>query len=300
MEKTKIDSALKRKYIIPCFQREYSWEKDEIEELINDIIDNKDYCIGIVTVKKANEDILLIDGQQRITTLYLIAIACGKIKSANDIMLISEYEKLANKENDLANLIKGKYKNIPKRLIEAYDCIKEKLAEKLNQGQNKWDAFKNSYYYEINLDKSIDINHYFEVMNSRGIQLSRSDIVKSILIQHLSNDDDKYRLNNLWYIYEKMIDDKNKYKTFNSFKKDKIEDKTINEILNKNKVDKDNISKKDNNNEMDDKSILNFDYFLLYVIRLYKNREEKEYKNSGEFDLNDLTKEYNDSANIKM
>ena len=60
-------------YNIPIFQRGYAWGKDEIECLLEDILNSYgDYFIGTVTVEEKENCLLLIDGQQRLTTLYLI------------------------------------------------------------------------------------------------------------------------------------------------------------------------------------------------------------------------------------
>ena len=71
------------KYIVPIYQRNYAWDNDEIKQLINDIndtIDNpnsndKHYYLGtlIVNKQKGNSNLYeVIDGQQRLTTLYLL------------------------------------------------------------------------------------------------------------------------------------------------------------------------------------------------------------------------------------
>lgn len=63
----------KYEYTIPIFQRGYAWGKDEIECLLEDILNSHgDYFIGTVTVEEKENCLLLIDGQQRLTTLYLI------------------------------------------------------------------------------------------------------------------------------------------------------------------------------------------------------------------------------------
>ena len=88
MERIKVIDGFKKQYVIPCFQREYSWEDEEIEELIKNMgsVDgNDDYCMGIVVVQNNNHTSLLIDGQQRLTTLYLIGIYCGLFNSEEDI-----------------------------------------------------------------------------------------------------------------------------------------------------------------------------------------------------------------------
>ncbi|WP_084274691.1 DUF262 domain-containing protein [Nitratiruptor tergarcus] len=68
------------KFEIPLYQRPYAWKTEEVETLLNDILENKDqdYFLGTLVVDaiKSNK-YELIDGQQRLTTLYLIAVIFG-------------------------------------------------------------------------------------------------------------------------------------------------------------------------------------------------------------------------------
>ena len=303
MEKVKLHAGLKRKYIIPCFQREYSWGEEEIEELIKNLKnleDNEEYCLGIVTAKKTNDGKkLLIDGQQRLTTLYMIAIHCGYISKCEEIELSSEYDILTSemKSNNLKQIVLKKIDELPQNLKIGWRIINKKIAEEDKKKINK--LIKHSlYYYEVNLDNKIHINHYFEVMNSRGVQLSRSDIIKSFLMNKLNNDQDKSRLNYLWYNLEKMNDKIDNIKNFYDItEKSNVKYMSINNILKqKNNYNKNNQNEQ-NNIESDDNSILNFEYFLLYSIRLYKNIDKKNYEPSGEFNINDLIGEYEDIFN---
>ena len=304
MEKINTVECFRRRYVIPCFQREYSWGEEEIEEFIKSLknIEANEYCIGLVTVQAKNDDLLLIDGQQRITTLYLISIYCELLTDKKDILLKSEYEGLVTGNNNLVNILLKKYNKIPRNFIDGYRVIKKNIHEEEKELiRNK---LKKVYYYEINIDANTDLNHYFEVMNSRGVQLSRSDLVKSYLMQKLS-DEDRNRLNKLWYRYEKMD---GKHYNYNSFKdinkKTKSEYKSINEILNDKTIKKDVKTEESNYNSEDDKSILNFEYFLLYIIRIYKNKDKEKddhyYDISGEFNLDNLVTEYEDFFNRKQ
>ncbi len=333
MERIELYRGLKKDYIIPCFQREYSWGKEEIEKLISDIKSLKPqekYCLGIITVKEDNKGNFLIDGQQRLTTLYMIAIWCDYIKNDDEIRLSSEYNTLTSEKNNLNKILDDKKENdkkeddkkdddLPQVLEAGWNIIKQEIKE--NDKKDMREIIrKNLYYYEINLDNNTDLNHYFEVINSRGVQLSRSDIVKSNLMKLLNMDEDKDKymscLNHLWYEYEKMDSKTDKYKKFTDIleqnneiineaeenditkKEQNIEYKTINEIINEAKEN--DITKKDQNNKdknsqydiKDENSILNFEYFLLYVIRLYKNRNELDKDIQGEFNLNNLIEEY--------
>ena len=62
------------KIIIPIYQRNYAWEKDEIEQLLTDIYDSKErYYLGSLIVDEiAPNTFSVIDGQQRLTTLFLL------------------------------------------------------------------------------------------------------------------------------------------------------------------------------------------------------------------------------------
>ena len=295
MERINVIDGLKKKYIIPCFQREYSWGEEEIDELIKNIknIKNKDdYCIGIITIQNEKDASLLIDGQQRLTTLYLIAIYCGLIKKKNEVLLNFEYEELVSNENDLVNLLLNK-ENISQSIEDGYRIISKKISDK--EKSDIISTMKKVYYYEIDVDDGIDLNHYFEVMNSRGVQLSRSDIIKSYLMKFLDSNKDRFKLNHLWYKYEKMDDIKSIFTDFEHIsKKMKSDYKSINEILKSKNANSNAKEIIKNNDDINDNSILNFEYFLLYIIRLYKNIDDDNYLISGEFNLADLIKEYED------
>lgn len=299
MEKIKLCEGLKKIYTIPCFQREYSWGEEEIEELIKNLInidDKKEYCLGVITVKRTNDNKnLLIDGQQRLTTLYMIAIYSEYITTCEEIKLSSEYDNLISKTklSNLRKIVLNETDNLPQNLKNGWKIIKREI-QKNKEKINKL-IENNLYYYEVNLDNNININNYFEVMNSRGVQLSRSDIIKSFLMNKLNNDNDKSCLNYLWYNLEKMND---KLMNINNFydvtQKNNVQFKTINNILKQNNNYKQYYQNEQESIEKDDNSILNFEYFLLYSIRLYKNKDIKKYEPSGEFDLNDLKREYED------
>jgi len=76
-----INQLLGEKFYIPSFQRGYRWDKKQVKDLLEDIweffnIPKKDegefYCLQPIIVKKDNDKYRLIDGQQRLTTIFLI------------------------------------------------------------------------------------------------------------------------------------------------------------------------------------------------------------------------------------
>lgn len=71
---TKLVSDITGTFYVPSYQRGYRWGEDEVLRLLNDIYVNgkKNYCLQPVVVRKKGNAYELIDGQQRLTTLYLI------------------------------------------------------------------------------------------------------------------------------------------------------------------------------------------------------------------------------------
>lgn len=61
-------------YVIPKYQREYAWDNNMIIDLINDIED-RDKFLGIIILDSVDDHYEIIDGQQRITTCYMILAA---------------------------------------------------------------------------------------------------------------------------------------------------------------------------------------------------------------------------------
>lgn len=71
---TKLVGEIQGEFLIPAYQRGYRWGKDEVTRLLDDVYQNgkKNYCLQPVVVRKKGAVYELVDGQQRLTTLYLI------------------------------------------------------------------------------------------------------------------------------------------------------------------------------------------------------------------------------------
>lgn len=181
-------------YIIPVYQRNYAWEEDEITALIKDVYDslNKDnnapYYIGtLVTFNRADAEYEVIDGQQRLTTIYIILKALGIKDCQNKLtysarkVSASTIEKL-DKYPNLGEEVDTGIRNGYKFALKAIDTI---------VGSTERESFKDYFLHNVHIihyhvPKDVDLNHYFEVMNSRGEQLEKHEIVKSALSQNLN------------------------------------------------------------------------------------------------------------------
>jgi hypothetical protein len=188
------------KYEIPIYQRNYAWEKDQISELVNDVRDackkNKEaYYIGtLVTYDKGDNTFEVIDGQQRLTTLFLL-LKYLNVKTANKLTYrartssIKALERIDNKD-DLSS------SELDDGIIDGYSYIDHIL-------KDMDEEFKNYLLYNVriihyNVPKDVDLNHYFEVMNSRGEQLEKHEIVKAKLMNVLTNESDKSKFAAIW------------------------------------------------------------------------------------------------------
>lgn len=85
-------------YLIPMYQRNYAWGKGEIQALIDDVLDacQKDapYYIGTLVVFKRKDGTLeVIDGQQRLTTLTLLALCLDKNENSNCAQYLLDFKK---------------------------------------------------------------------------------------------------------------------------------------------------------------------------------------------------------------
>lgn len=197
------------RYVIPRYQRAYAWEEKEIEQLIDDICDDndpkRDYYIGslIVARRKADDGVEyeVIDGQQRLTTIYLL-LQCLLDEGYFSRGEVSVGEALSfdcrSKSNCTLAYIRtdaqkseSKEELLDQSILLAVDIIKKKLARQFGdrvEDQKKFvDRLKHVVLYRIEVPEHTDLNRYFEIMNTRGEQLEQHDILKAKLMEYLSN-----------------------------------------------------------------------------------------------------------------
>lgn len=206
-----IESQETKTYMIPVYQRNYAWEEDEITALIKDVYDsfvknkNDFYYIGtLVTYRRGDSVYEVIDGQQRLTTIYIILKVLGikvirnkltygaRKNSASTIAKLDDYPNLGD---DVDGGIRKGYDYAKK----AFDAIVE---------ETEREEFKKYFLDQVHIihykvPKDVDLNHYFEVMNSRGEQLEKHEIVKSILSQHL-NKKEQATFSHVWEACSEM------------------------------------------------------------------------------------------------
>ena len=194
------DNDNKCNYIIPIYQRNYAWGDDEISSLLQDIKNaceknkeqDKNYYIGsLVVYRRENDDFEVIDGQQRLTTLTLIMHHLDKLVFRNVC-----FEHRDESEQALSNLNSEK---LPSNFSQALKTIKKVID---GWGDNK-DEFVKFLLDKVEIIRTevpegTDLNHYFEIMNTRGEQLEKHEILKARLMKVLPTPIEQSLFAKIW------------------------------------------------------------------------------------------------------
>lgn len=190
-----------RSFQIPLYQRSYDWGYEEINQLLEDIkkveSNSPDYYLGSLIVKENDNDksLEVIDGQQRLTTLWLILLFLKKqpnneISCTKENLVFKSRRKSEETLEYLSNLnerCSNNDNNYDNKIIAAYNYIYDYFSS--NDIANKFiEKLKNTKIFIIPVPEYTDLNRYFETMNNRGIQLSQTDMVKAELLENLKEN----------------------------------------------------------------------------------------------------------------
>ena len=229
-----------RQFLIPVYQRFYSWDIDQCKRLWNDIVEMQrkgkaGHFVGsIVNITEQAmptgvQKYMIIDGQQRMTTLTLLLLALRDyaIKNPSDttinarridnMLLKNEYEsgderyKLLLTETDrdiLISLVEEKpiSESIRSRLIENYNFFANKLADKEIQPAEVYESIGKLQIVNITLDRAVDdAQAIFESLNSTGKELSESDLIRNYVLMGLEPSEQTYVYEHLWRPMEQLF-----------------------------------------------------------------------------------------------
>lgn len=205
------------RYVVPLYQREYAWRTEvEIERLMADIKDsepNRCYRLGSLSVmQRSAGEFEVIDGQQRLTTIYLLLTAWQAVYPNDSIKFpeakaltfegrpksnftLQNVEKLHN--NQLSNEADDK---LDKGILEAYEGLRswiEELAKNKDGSKAFLERLRHTMIYRVPVPEKTDLCKFFIRMNTRGKQLELSDVLKAKLMKHLCDADLSW-FNTIW------------------------------------------------------------------------------------------------------
>ncbi|MBS4932887.1 MAG: DUF262 domain-containing protein [Clostridiales bacterium] len=229
-----------KQFLIPVYQRFYSWDIEQCKRLWNDIVEMQrkgkvGHFVGsIVNIAEQAmptgvQKYMIIDGQQRMTTLTLLLLALRDyaIKNPGDtsinarridnMLLKNEYEngderyKLLLTETDrdiLINLVEEKpiAEGTRSRLIENYKFFADKLADKEILPAEVYESIGKLQIVNITLDRAVDdAQAIFESLNSTGKELSESDLIRNYVLMGLEPSEQIYVYEHLWRPMEQLF-----------------------------------------------------------------------------------------------
>ncbi|MEG1555740.1 MAG: DUF262 domain-containing protein [Bacteroidales bacterium] len=226
----KLTQIFNDQYILPLYQRNFAWGDEEISQLLQDIYESlnknseRNYYIGsLVVLKRKNGDFEIIDGQQRLTAITLIAKILG-LDYAKEPKLFydsrPEVEAFFHSFYSKGNINNVTFDHKIEHLINAVNLIKEaKLSpssdeistiEKLiSENGDNLKNFK-KYFSEkvilvrVEIPEDTDVANYFEIMNNRGEQLQKHEILKALLIAKIENPEQRKFFAKIWNACSQM------------------------------------------------------------------------------------------------
>lgn len=186
----KLVSEIKGTFYVPDYQRGYRWGKDEVLRLLNDIYDNgkNNYCLQPVVVRRRNDGSYeLIDGQQRLTTIYLIYRYMKNVNPFfNDPAFELDYKTRKGSKDFLQTIdFSKREENIDFWFISnAYETI-EKWFQKDMQIRvlHVFEYFKENVkiiWYEVGENE--DAISLFTRLNIGKIPLTSAELVKAMFL----------------------------------------------------------------------------------------------------------------------
>lgn len=252
-----------KQFIIPIYQRKYSWTIEQCKQLWNDIVraasdeEIKGHFVGsIVYIEKglyqisAVPQLLVIDGQQRMTTLTLLLAALGKAlreseekteitsKKVKNRYLVNDdeddelYYKLALTQTDketLFNLLDEK--ELPEdhspRLVENYGFFLDQIKKSNINLNTLYQGIAKLIIVDISLDRDHDNPQLiFESLNSTGLDLSQADLIRNYVLMKLEPKEQESLYKNYWHPMERRFGNLSEASLFDRFMRDYLTLKT--------------------------------------------------------------------------
>ncbi len=317
-------------YVIPIYQRNYAWGATEIEQLIQDISDaaglmtqfgditiakQAKYYIGSLVVyqrtthsHQSNVVYETIDGQQRHTTLSILLayLKHRQVLEENELEGLDinlTFDSRPKSARALEDIYTGRTNGESEEpnIHAAFNIIKRYFKTQGLDTQANTKLFfeyllERVTIFRVVVPPQTDLNHYFEIMNNRGEQLEKHEVLKAKFMEKLGNDEEIDCFSTIWdacanmtrYTQMGFQSDLRKeifgsdWQTIpasfdeiqekHTSKQQKEDAMTLKEIIN-NKASSANTDDEEREKEERFGSIIDFSNFLLHVLKLMKKEE---------------------------
>ena len=229
-------------YEIPPYQRPYSWEKDNVQQLLDDLLEayeaqDTEYFIGsLITIEREKDRLYdVVDGQQRLTTLNLILarlrdhIDNTKVKEDLHQRLLPTDPYTEKVEEPRLSLRKKDQTFFRRHILEAKPILEDKLRSLESPQRHLIEnaAVIDDFCQKVEAKELIQLTHFilksvyvvfvttfsfqsayrlFNVLNARGMPLSNADLIKNSLFSQLNGKiSESEKLEETWLELENII-----------------------------------------------------------------------------------------------
>lgn len=220
-----------KRFIIPLYQRNYDWEIKHCRHLFSDLVKlheeaRRSHFFGSIVTCRANDvydDYLVIDGQQRITTISLLLIAMVNAAKAGDLAyddkrkidmiyrtyIVDEYQdderkiKLKPIKNDMKSFDALIYYDPEKYIRESnvtrnYEFFYNELKSCTLKLEDIFESIKKLVVIDIRLERDDDAQLIFESLNSTGLDLSEADKIRNFLLMSMNAEQQEQCYEKYW------------------------------------------------------------------------------------------------------
>lgn len=217
----KLVGKIEGEFYVPAYQRGYRW-KEEVKMLLNDIQEieeGKNYSLQPIVVRKINDlRYELIDGQQRLTTIFLIFRYMKQLNLPFQLNFSMEYETRNGSKLFLESINADSLNKEPLNIdeyfiIEAYRIISDWFIKQTDEALAAFNLYKKlnerirTIWYETNSDKEEDSVALFTRLNIGRIPLTNAELVKALFLSRNNGIDNRKQLEiaTEWDIIEKEL-----------------------------------------------------------------------------------------------
>ena len=206
-------------FVIPCYQRPYSWSEDQCADLLADLehlIERQEFnpepshFMGMMVLQVDNSNLLVIDGQQRLITMTLFYRALEQVSKEHSSGASANFSRQCNlilhglDKEAMDFLAKDDNSRSEAHISKNYHWFVQKLRNSHNLEQLS-QITKCLNLIVITLDQSDEPQFVFESLNARGLPLSVWDKIRNLALMGFSNNELEPYFNDFWLKIETLI-----------------------------------------------------------------------------------------------
>ncbi len=239
-----------KQFIIPIYQRNYNWQIPNCQTLLDDIIFTETqstrekktihfigsivyvFCGSHKSIDADTNELTIIDGQQRLTTINILYVALYRFAKNNNLkeadfiynqILTNQYvekdenklklKQAENNEEAFKAILNNTEDNLKQKqqysnIITNFEFFYKKID--INTFFNIYNGLKRLFFVEISLERDKDDpQRIFESLNSTGLDLSQSDLIRNFILMDLKQKEQDAIYHQIWNPIEENTKDPN-------------------------------------------------------------------------------------------